>query len=56
VKQWNFSQTELAEILGVRQATVSGWETGKRSIGHPIDLAMMEVERQQKENNGKHNS
>lgn len=31
------SQTTLADALGVKQNTVSGWETGKRGIPDGID-------------------
>lgn len=42
------SQTALAELLGVRQATVSGWETEAKAISHVVELAMMEIERRVK--------
>lgn len=34
------SQTALAALLGVRQATVSDWETGKQPIPHMLSLAL----------------
>jgi len=42
------SQTALAELLEVRQATVSGWETGAKAISHVVELALMEIERRVK--------
>lgn len=44
----DLSQTALAELLGVCQATVSGWETEAKAISHVVELAMVEVERRVK--------
>lgn len=45
-KQLGLSQSALAGLLGVRQATVSDWERGKVAIDHPaiLDLALRALE------------
>lgn len=44
-EQLRLTQTELANVLGVYQATVSAWETGERNIRHPrmLDLALLAI-------------
>ena len=46
-----FSQRELAELLGVRQATVSEWERGAVTIRHEVLLerAMRDIAREQEQ-------
>ena len=43
LKEWrlkyDLSQAELAELLGIKQQTVSCWETGTRKI--PIYLSLL---------------
>jgi transcriptional regulator with XRE-family HTH domain len=43
------TQTELAELLEVYQATIGSWESGSRGIRHPrileLALQMLETER-----------
>jgi DNA-binding transcriptional regulator YiaG len=39
--QFGYSQLDFAKILGVRQATVSDWETGKRKPSRLAQLAMI---------------
>ena len=40
-----FTQTELADILGVKMNTVYRWESGILSVPKSIELAMETVER-----------
>lgn len=45
-KALRLSQTALSVLLGVRQSTISDWETGLVSIAHPrvLDLALQKLE------------
>ena len=43
------TQTELADILGVKMNTVYRWESGILSVPKSIELAMETVERSQKQ-------
>lgn len=43
------TQTELADILGVKMNTVYRWESGILSVPKSIELAMETVERNQKQ-------
>lgn len=49
-KLLGLSQTALSAILGVRQATISDWETGKLTIDHPsiLDLALRALEHEKR--------
>jgi transcriptional regulator with XRE-family HTH domain len=47
------TQTELAEILGVKMNTVYRWESGILSVPKSIVLAMVTVENQRKSANKK---
>jgi len=40
-----FTQTELADILGVKMNTVYRWESGILTVPQSIELAMETVER-----------
>lgn len=44
------TQTELADILGVKMNTVYRWESGILSVPKSIELAMKTVEREHKKN------
>jgi DNA-binding transcriptional regulator YiaG len=43
-----FTQTELADILGVKMNTVYRWESGILAVPKSIELAMETVERKYK--------
>lgn len=43
-----FTQTELADILGVKMNTVYRWESGILTVPKSIELAMETVERKYK--------
>ena len=45
------TQTELADILGVKMNTVYRWESGILAVPKSIELAMKTVEREQSKNN-----
>lgn len=47
------TQTELADILGVRMNTVYRWESGILSVPKSIELAMETVERRYKTKDAK---
>ena len=47
------TQTELADILGVKMNTVYRWESGILSVPKSIELAIETVVRQHKPNNQK---
>ncbi len=47
------TQTELADILGVKMNTVYRWESGILSVPKSIELAMKTVERRYKTKNAK---
>lgn len=44
------TQTELADILGVKMNTVYRWESGILTVPKSIELAMETVERKHKKN------
>jgi DNA-binding transcriptional regulator YiaG len=44
------TQTELADILGVKMNTVYRWESGILAVPKSIELAMETVERKYKKN------
>lgn len=39
-KEKNLKQAELGEILGVKETTVTSWETGARSPAEPVLIAI----------------
>jgi DNA-binding transcriptional regulator YiaG len=45
------TQTELADILGVKMNTVYRWESGILAVPKVVELAMITVERQYKKKN-----
>ncbi len=47
-KQNDYSQSELAHVLGIATMTISRWETGVRAIPPYLTLALAEVVRQTK--------
>lgn len=49
----NLSQSNLAKLIGVRQQTVSDWESEQHKIQHPklIDLALQTIERERETQN-----
>lgn len=47
------TQSELAEILGVKPNTVARWERGLLSVPQAIELAMETVIRQHKKKSAK---
>ena len=47
------TQTELADILGVKMNTVYRWESGILTVPKSIELAMETVERKHKIKNSK---
>lgn len=50
-KELNLTQTELADILGVKMNTVYRWESGILDVPKYIELAMQTVKSQKKISN-----
>ena len=42
----DLSQAELAELLGVKQSTISGWELNKRKIPPFLFLSLLFLEKE----------
>lgn len=53
LKKWrnknNYSQSQLAKVLGVASMTVSRWERGVREIPSFLYLALKSLEKKKKE-------
>ena len=39
-KQLDYTQAELATVLGVHKLTVSAWEMGRRNVSRPTEIAL----------------
>ena len=47
----DLTQTQLAEMLEVRQNTVARWERGLLAVPKPVELALETIERRANEEN-----
>ena len=49
-KQLDYTQAELATVLGVHKLTVSAWEMGRRNVSQPTEIALKSLRKNGKRN------